>query len=917
VGNYGGNDWMDGLGESQGSSRMPAGLTPGGGTVVNNFYGASNMATPQMLGTGGSGPGQLQGILMMLGSIFPQIRGILPTGGHFSPMGYAQYSQQQADMMQVMGAGNEIDKQQFAAMASRLNSMSLGTGNAMAVTAANQAQASTILGVLNNPVLQQFTQAFPEVQRMVDMFNPMQGTSQQMAQQLYMGTRHLGTSVGDVNAMTTALSERYQVQYGASKNLINQSFAHGLNQREIGEAAGAAFKSYVLDPEQIRGGDAQAQNKFTDTIEKYNAVGGSLRDIFGPQGSMTQLFQNLNQMTAGGISQMDPGSLVTMVDKMKAVSMNAGVSLQGMQAVMATGAMYGSQMGMPGAAGAQIGLDATMLTGIALKSRDQSPVWGQADPNQIGNEVSGAMFGIATSSQGIAAMGLLRLDATIQKSGATYTGADKTSYDKLQGLTRAIRMGSLTKGQIAQLEDVHGLAGWAGDLIPGGRQAASEWLTNQRYNSEYQNEFARGSLSIMRNNLEKETVSALGYNASVGDLATKMNVTKKEAGTLVWNTLLTGGKSEKERLEALTGLLGDKLGLDSGRAGVAAESLYTGVKGTLWNWGAPGKFGMDQAQAKDDMIGGIEMHDRQMRNEAIGRATGLGSQGEIGARLMAAITGKDAISSGDFAAGLLGAPNKAARENLLKQLGASKQVDAAVAKGNLVRELQVRLEKGETTLSRDGDLWGRLQESGAIPEEMEGAENDPSITDVQGALGASAVNDLSTGRFGILGLRGEEEEMAGLLSELKRAAGKGGSVKEADAALKAYQTFLTGTRGGRLLKASEGFFKGRDSKYDTAKHLERVAGLGKVASGVRGKEILDFIKETGQTTSAVLTGEVDDAGLPKFDLEGKRVKAATSKDQAVTINAAGSIVVNGDVTVKTGGGDNPQAPGNEGGGGGF
>lgn len=888
--NYAGGGWFDNLGE-QSPSRIPAGFLQGGGQnplVMNNFFGSGNMATPQMLGTGGSSPSQLQNVMMMLGQMFPnQLGGILPTGGNFSPMGYAQYSQQQADLANVMGAANSIDQQQYAAMLMRLNSHLMGTGNMDAVRSASQTQASAILSVMNNPMVQQMTSSMPEIQGLINMINPMQSTSAMMAQQLYTSTRHLGTSTGDVNAMTQLLAERYQIQTGPDRGLINQTFAHGLNQSEIGEAAGAAFKSFVLDPNQIKGAGTQAQNKFTDTVEKYTAVGSSLRDIFGPQGSITQLFQNLNQMTQGGISQMDPGSLVSMVDRMKVVSMNAGVSLQGMQAVMAQGAMYGSQLGMVGAAGARIGLDAVSLSHGALAGRDQAAVWGQATPNQVANEITSAMFGISGSSEGIAAMGLLRLEDKIRSTGSTFTGGAAKSFAKLQGLTQAIRAGTLSKDDISELENVHGLASWTGDLL-GGRQAAVEWLTNQRYNSEYQGEFTRGSLAILRNSAEKETISALGYSSKVQDLARIKGISDMDAGGLVWNALLKGGKSEEARLKSLTGML-SSAGIEN--AGLAAESLYSTVKGTLWDWNAPGKLGMDLAAAHGDIMGGLEMTDRQIAEEALGRATGLGSAGALGQRMLKALTGDGSSSLDDVVSGFLGAPNKAAREALLQKLGATKQVEGFKTKFGLVKELQALKAKGITTIARDGDLWRRMISTGAIAEEIEGAADDPTIAVLQASLSRGAISDMNSGTLGILNTRRETERMGNLMSGLAYALGDDQSLSAmGDAFEKVYENAFS-AGGIRSLSAKADLIRKHRMKDFTVEgyhaELKRIKGL----QPDQQKAALKTFKDTwGLATSAFITG-VDDKGEFTFDNDGKIPEAKAPESKDISVARAGTIII--------------------------
>ena len=90
----GGTSWYNAWGSQQNPSGIPAGLLQGGGqnpVMVNNFFGAGGMATPQMLGTGHTQPNMIQSMLGMLGQMWPnQFGGMLPTGGMFSPMGQAQ-----------------------------------------------------------------------------------------------------------------------------------------------------------------------------------------------------------------------------------------------------------------------------------------------------------------------------------------------------------------------------------------------------------------------------------------------------------------------------------------------------------------------------------------------------------------------------------------------------------------------------------------------------------------------------------------------------------------------------------------------------------------------------------------------------------------------------------------------------------
>ena len=755
----GGTSWYNAWGSQQNPSGIPAGLLQGGGqnpVMVNNFFGAGGMATPQMLGTGHTQPNMIQSMLGMLGQMWPnQFGGMLPTGGMFSPMGQAQMMRQQADLNAVMQHASTIDQQHFTEMYARLNRHIMGPGSPD-IMGASRAEAMATVGVLNSQVLTGIQNMIPGVRSAIEMFNPLGSTSATMASTLYAQSRHLGTTVDDVNTMTDILADRYKP---AGTGLPDPSFSYGLNQREIGEAAGAAMRAYVLDPAMVKGGDASARNQFANTVERYNEVAASLKDIFGPQGSVTDLFNKLNVMTSGGMSQMSSGDLAGLVSKMKMVSMTSGVSLQGMTALMAQGSMYGTQLGMPGPAGTQIALGSMQFTGDFLKLRERGAIWGQGVPNQIGNEVNQARFGISGSVGGIAGMGLLRLESDIAASGVDYTG--NPAFRRLQALTGAIRSGSLSAGQIGQLEDVQGLSGWAGSLL-GGQRSALAYLTNQRANSQFQGEFEPAIYSIMEHEAGRETLDAIAFNTDVSTFASRSGMKLKDASQLIYNTL-KGSKTEAGRITALTDVL--KSGFGS-RAGLMATAMYSGIKGTLWDWGAPGKFGLDINAAKTDLLGALFESQRLQKEERFWTGTGVGRMGAVGQRMFRALTGEGKTTVNGLLAAAMGAPNAAEARQLAQALGGQGEADRLAGISGIAARLKEAHERGETEVS--DELLAEMDQLG-IPIEFGGMSVQQALT----ATGGAATGMFAEGgAFDLMATAGEGSKLGKLMGGLKYLTGK-------------------------------------------------------------------------------------------------------------------------------------------------
>ena len=733
--NAGGGDWYQNHGAAMNPARIPSGMPQNGGqnptTVINNFYGAGGMATSQMMGTGGHQGGMLQNAMQMLGALAPDTFGaFLPTGGSFSPMGQAMMMQQQQEMQSVMKTAGTFDEQHYTAMMNRVNSQIFGPGNPLAAMATSRDEASKLLGVLNSTGMQMAQNMIPGLRGVVETFNPLGSTSSAMAGAIYAGSRHLGATVDDVNRMTEALSTRYMSNTSRGAGLPDSSFTYGLNQREIGEVAGSMMGAYLLDPHQLSGDNAMGgeSSQFAQNMTKYNAAAASLKDIFGPQGSVTKLFAQLNTMTSGGLSQLSAGEISGFVDKMKIVTLNSGMTVQGMTALVGQNSMFATQMGHSGMVGANVALNSMTLTNSLLQSRGMEPVWGQADNNQVGNELNQALLATVSSSRGVAGMGLLRLERDVNAAGGPIAGGEE-AFTRLQKLNESIRSGELTSDQIQQLGNVQGLAGWTSSLMPGGVASARDYLTNVRMNGEFSGEFGGASYSLVVDAAAREAKSALAFNSDVAAYAKKKGMKSGDMADKIFG-ILTDKSLDTE--ESIIGALENELRPTYGDKGAAimAKSMYSSTNGTLWAWGAPGDLGFDMSRGRDSALLQLKENERLVKEESFWSGTGIGRQGAMGQRLMRVLTGEGKSSMKNVVGAIMGAPSDEESLELARSLGGGRIEEI----GGVMSKLNAARKAGETTITGDL-LYEVLDMTGKNIADLKLNKEFAPFMDLQKAIG--------------------------------------------------------------------------------------------------------------------------------------------------------------------------------------
>lgn len=243
-------------------------------------------------------------------------------------------------------------------------------------------------------------------------------TSAAMASQLtdhYYGTqeawrtRAMGLSSGQMGGLYDALQRRGM---GADPGDLRSRVAGALNSldaagqqrvlREAGIDVGTLSRTphgYQLDAEQveklsgleeIQGGmRTQHTGRVLATLDRYKGAVKAMQEIFGdaghPNAPMEQIFQALEQLTAGSLQQMDAGRAEMLVRNFQSLTRTAGISAEGAMAMLGDAGQVLQGMGINRAFQLPTTLNAlSVMAAMQDTGALSRPVWGLGTAEELG-----------------------------------------------------------------------------------------------------------------------------------------------------------------------------------------------------------------------------------------------------------------------------------------------------------------------------------------------------------------------------------------------------------------------------------------------------------------------------------------------------------------------------------------------------
>lgn len=351
------------------------GMPPG---VAHNPYQFGGGGLPQGYGGGGGMPGMI-----------PQLGGFAPFAapaiqGLFSSVGLIPG--------QFAGTQNLYDQQRQALLLQQQQAF---------VQQASQADMPTYINMLRNmgmtnpgniaTAAQGISGMMPMLGQMmpqqIDALHGGMGSATVMAGGMWQGGRFGADPLTGRMGMSPNSLQQYHGGIAASY------FQPGGLQAMHGFGMGAAGQMFSemqqrgYMPEQGFGQGSMPQNT-QRIVQKMQGMSGALRamqDIFGAEGrtgSISELFQGLEQMTQGAAFQMTPARMEGLVRRAHATATTTQVGMDAIMATSAAAAQAGDPLGVRRDISAQAG-QFGVVHGAAIRSGGWQGVQGAADESTI------------------------------------------------------------------------------------------------------------------------------------------------------------------------------------------------------------------------------------------------------------------------------------------------------------------------------------------------------------------------------------------------------------------------------------------------------------------------------------------------------------------------------------------------------
>ena len=595
---------------------MPLGMSPAG----LNMFNTSGVSNAAWLGGGQAGGGNIiQQLLPLLGPMLGINLNLAPTGGSFSPIGRGIMESQQRELRsatQMVSESSQLRQgRELSAFLGKITNANVRPQDVSKIT-------GTLDTIQNNPAFSLIEQIVPGITATIKDVTG--GSSAAALSGLFNSSRVQAFGGQDgFNARSLArVMNLVNDRFSDEKGVRDLSFTQGLNVEDIAGGLGAYMQNFSVDESTLRD-----DTKITKFIEDANKVTASLRDLFGPNGSVAELYQNLEQLTQGGMNQMSPDRMRAFVDRLKMTTIATGMSPEMMQALVAQGSTFATQLGLPGVVGAEAIMESSLITSGVLRTRQQGNAWGQLSSSQLANASSQLSLGTISGVEANALGALARFTEEIGEG----------TPQRIRDIVERGRSGNLTSEDIALLRSPgilrDELAGVAGIT----EQGAMAFLENRTQNSRYFNEFQKGLNNIQGDALKR----------SILDNISGVNNLSPEDRERVFNALIDNNNRD-DAVASIAEIIGGD------NAAIQAAEAYEVITSRMGGRTTP----IDIARA---LLGGehdktksiveeMERRERVLTDAGIGRGGGMLSR--IGQRLIST----EPLDTDDLFATIMGAP---------------------------------------------------------------------------------------------------------------------------------------------------------------------------------------------------------------------------------------------------------------------
>lgn len=476
------------------------------------------------------------------------------------------------------------------------------------------------------------------------------------------------------------------------------------------------------------------KDRVKNTLKSYAGALSAIKEVFSEHGlgtSINELVNGLEQLTNGGMSQMDPNRIEMMVRRMKTMSSMSGIGLPTAMMMMQHASSVGSSMGISPLFAPEAALHG-MSFRAAQTQRGGLSMWGTGNPDQIAQMDINLTQAAAASPMANMLGYLARLESSGLISQNTEAGrilnlARSGSPEDLRSLSGMnLSEGGLANiiarsGSVSTAEAMQGLRArnanaeftFRGNLQNAVRAMQPMQLWNQG-----------GPLDIALRN----ALGTSGFSGARGqEMAANIAANIQNLDPAVW--------ADPQARAAALANLARRAGVSADRAGAVGENLYSGLDASIRANPLTAQYGtlgnLLAAQRRQTLVQGGQLQTQASAEALMEQTFGGGGLGSWLQRLSRGLQDVDLTKDPD-----------AIKKLLMKSAGglANEEVVDYAAKGlaNLVGlSKRVGVERQKMMAKREELLKaGRFEEAAKIYGEI--SRSDWAPADLAKEIGAQA-----------------------------------------------------------------------------------------------------------------------------------------------------------------------------------
>ena len=422
---------------------------------------------------------------------------------------------------------------------------------------------------------------------------------------------------------------------------------------------------------EIRAFDAK---QISGTLQEWGKSIEAMREIFGdagmPNAPIPLLMQSLRQLTAGGMAQMNPSELSTMVRTFSGLAQSSGLGMQGATMLVQAGEAQAARLGVASPFAMQASMDTmAYMTAYSAMGRGQYGGWGSADINQLAQARQQLVLGGVGSTMG---------------NQAGLAARTKEAFGPFKAGTRM-----------------------------------AKWMEAVRSGQATFN----GNEAVDMQDMDFAAMMAEGTGQGVGEVVTRLAQTASNEGGLFANPEMNASIRRIQAQEVgkyqiniragnvICSMLGERFGYNSSEAGLgdflsqSFSNVFMDSKRYKAIWNAAGNAAKRASGIADEMYADVvtAFHDMNNPNHANAQAF-LGGRSEKDAKELLAKIADTAYGEADTYAREQGLPGAAAIQQLFDP-----QVEAQAQKVKKIHEVNASLAE-LTGRGGKGNIWSRLME---------------------------------------------------------------------------------------------------------------------------------------------------------------------------------------------------------------